>query len=458
MKLWKKLSLICSAILILMVSICAFFLLGQAQEKILSLKYEQSADKLTALTRSFAEMVNHYYSPEDSDAVNHALMHYCFSHFADSSAVLQLGDEIVYSLTELRPGDYLTLERRDSLRQFTGKLNGRQILIMGSTVDLFSSEEKICAVYLVEDITAVYDSMIRLFWQFALMAVACIAAGLLLITLLVRRSLAPLGQLQAAASSIAAGNYHERAPIGSRDEVGALAADFNRMADAIGERIRELTEKAERQQRFIGGVTHEFKTPLTALLLHTDLLQNTYMEEEERLSSLAHMEKQCRWLERLVQKLLKLITLDQALDIQPASVPDLFRHVQDTAAERFRSRGVTLKMECHVDSLPMDFDLMQSALVNLADNACRASASGQSVLLCAYGNVLEVKDSGIGIPRESLDRVTEPFYMVDKSRSKKNSGVGLGLALVKEIADAHGAKLEIESVPGTGTTVRLRLK
>lgn len=458
MKLWKKLSLICSVILIIIVTLCSSILLSQTQAKILSLTYEQAEDKLNNLSRSFEEMTRYYYSESDSPAVNHALIHYCFSRFADSSAVLQVDGKIIYSLSDICPGDYLPIDKNDDQKQYAGEINGRNMLILGTTVSLQSLGDRFCTVYIVEDITPIYESMTTLLWQFVLIGTASIVAGLLLIVFLVRRSMRPLAQLQGTAARIAAGEYQERASVHSCDEVGMLAADFNQMAQAVEHHINELTEQAVRQQMFIGGVTHEFKTPLTALLLNADTLQNTYMEEEERMAALANIERQCKWLERLVQKLLKLITLNQDLNLKNSSVPELLERVRESVAESLHSHGVALELHCRADVLRMDADLMQSVLVNLVENAVKSSSRGQTVTICAYDNVLEVTDKGIGIRQEDIDRITEPFYMVDKSRSKKNGGVGLGLALVKEIVKAHGAKLEIESVPGKGTTVRIQLQ
>ena len=458
MRLWKKLSLICSIILIVIVTLCSSILLGQAQEKILSLTYKQAEDKLNNLSKSFEEMTRYYYSESDSQAVNRTLIHYCFSRFADSSAVLQVDEEIVYSLIDIRPDDYLPINQYDDQMQFTGEINGRNILILGTTVSPISSSNSLYVVYIVEDITPIFESITKLLCQFVLIGTACIVCGLLLIILLVRRSLQPLAQLQSAAARIAAGEFQERAAIHSSDEVGMLAAAFNQMAQAVELHINELTERAVRQQMFIGGVTHEFKTPLTALLLNADTLQNTYMEDDERMAALANIERQCKWLERLVQKLLKMITLNQDLDLKNVSVPDLLERVQDSVEEYLHNRGIVLDVYCTADVLRMDADLMQSVLVNLVENSAKASEKGQTVTICAHGCTLEVKDNGIGIRQEDIDRITEPFYMVDKSRSKKNGGVGLGLALVKEIVNAHDAKLEIESIPGQGTTVRVHLK
>lgn len=458
MKLWKKIAFVCSVILILVVTVCSGILLRQTREKILSITYEQAEDKLNSLTRSFEEMTNYHYSSQDSPAVRYSLLQYCFARFADASAVLRLGDETLYTQTKLHPEEYLPLAQYANGERFLGEVNGRQLLIYGSSVNLLSSKDSVCAVYIVEDITPVHESITRLLRQFVLIGAACISIGLLLIVLLIRRALKPLNHLQTAAAHIAAGNYQERVAAASHDEVGSLAEDFNHMAAEVEARINALTEKTERQQRFIGGVTHEFKTPLTALLLNVDTLQNTYMEEEERMTALAKMEQQCRWLEGLVQKLLKLITLDQGLDVRPTSVPELLDQVRESTAQVLQSRGVELDLQYTAQTLNLDADLMRTALINLVDNAAKASSPGQTVTLAVFGHTIEVADQGAGIPREELDRVTEPFYMVDKSRSKKHGGVGLGLSLVRQIVEAHGGSLEIESTLGQGTTVWICLK
>lgn len=457
MKLWQMICLICGMILIAVVFACSGILLMQTRQQLLSLKYSNAELKLSSLTLSFEERLAHSYSEQDSDAVNRSLALYCFSYYANASSVLQIGGETVYSRCQIQPEQFLSIQQHDSMKQFSGEIDGRHVLILGTSVDLLSRGGRICAVYIVEDISPVYEQMAELFRVFLVIGLGAICAGLLLIIVLVRRALRPLWTLQTAAARIAQGNYQERTPIQASNEVGALAVAFNQMADAVEQRIQDLTEQARRQELFIGGVTHEFKTPLTALMLHADLLQNTCMEESEQLSSLEHIQQQARYLERLVQKMLKLITLKQELVLKPVSVPELLEQVSDAVAERYCSQGVTLEIRCQSSCLCVDPDLMASALVNLAENACRASAPGQVVELLAYDSVLEVRDQGIGIAPEALGRITEPFYMVDKSRSKKHGGVGLGLALVQEIVKAHGGQLEFDSAPGRGTTVRIHL-
>lgn len=462
MKLWKKISLLCSLVLVLVMGVCTYVLTTRARDRMLSLTYRNAEQKQQALVRSFSNMLLYYHEEQDSAAATRSLAKYCFTQYADSEAVLMLSGETVYSALSFDPSEYLTLEGGTPQR-CTGTIDGRELLIVGSSERLPYSfannpDGTGCTVYIVQDITPVYEQMRTLTFQFAAIGAVCIGLGLLLIALLVRRSLRPLQELQNAAAHIAAGSYAERVTVTSADEVGALARDFNAMAGSVEQRIAELTETAERQRLFIGGVTHEFKTPLTALLLNADSLQNTYLDEEERSTAIARIEHQTRWLERLVQKLLKLITLEQAPELRTSSVPELLDRVRESTADTLAQRGVTLQTECHAENFNMDADLMQSVLVNLVDNAGKASQPGQTVSLTADAAGFAVLDHGCGIPREEIERITEPFYMVDRSRSKKQGGVGLGLALVKEIVRAHGGRLKIESSVGEGTTVRVLMK
>ena len=458
MKLWKKISLVCGVILVTIVAACSAVLFAQVKKKLLSVTYERAAEKQYDLMNSFEDLANRNFSEEDSEAVKRAFVYYCFSRYADADAVLMIDDETIYSESDILPADYLAPEENWIQQQFSGTVHGRHILIVGSVVRLTGFPDNRCVVYVVEDITPIYEDLARQLLQFVLIDVVSIAAGLLLIICMVRRFTEPLTELAGVASRIAAGNYGERASLRTADEVGMLSADFNRMAEAVEQHIQELTETAERQRMFIGSVTHEFKTPLTALLLKIDTLENTYMEEEERLAYLTDMEQQCRWLERMVQKLLKLITLRQEFVPEHTSVSQLFRQVEAAVSENLAARGIGLEIQCETESLFLDADLMQSVLVNLVENAARSSKSGQIVILSAYENILEIKDFGVGMRKEDLAHITEPFYMVDGSRSKKHGGAGLGLALVEEIVGAHGAELKIESAIGIGTTVRVCLK
>ena len=459
MKLWQKTSLICIAVLLVIVTACSAVLLIHSKNSILELTYSYARDKQRSLASSFREMAGYYSAEGDSLTVETSLVNYCFSRFADSSSVLMRGDETLYSGVSVNPRAFLPLpENEYSMKIAEREIDGRNVLIAGSLVAVRNTSY---AVYVVEDISTTYNSIVSLAWTFAAVSLAGVLIGAGCIALIMHRSTRPLTSLAKTARQIAGGDYSMRADVYTKDEIGALAGDFNLMAEAVETRIAELMETAERQRLFIGGVTHEFKTPLTALLLHSRMLRRANMTDEEKDASLEHIESQCEWLERLVQTLLKLITLEREIERRPCEVDALFDTGRQNTQKSLADRGVTLITHSGGGTLNCNADLIQSLLINLVDNAAKAydaDAADKRVLLTFSNNTIQVKDFGRGIPKEAMERIFEPFYMVDKSRSKKAGGSGLGLALVKRIADAHDAELTVKSGVGKGTTVRVRFQ
>lgn len=298
--------------------------------------------------------------------------------------------------------------------------------------------------------------------QIRTLAVKCILTSLgitlaaaFVMWLIVHQSMKPVQKLKTGASELAQGHYENRIALTGKDELAELASDFNSMADAIEANIGELHEKSERQQAFINDLSHELKTPITSILLCSETLLGRKVSQETLNRSLERIYNQGKWMETLSQKLMTLTMLQGEITLQPESVMELLEAVNETTADALREKNMELILDCTMNALPMDFDLLRSALVNLVENARKASNDGQPIEIHAHGNSIEVIDHGKGIPPEEIARVTEPFYMVDRSRNKKLGGTGLGLALVKRIAEAHGAALSIDSVLGHGTTMRL---
>ncbi len=161
MKLWKKMALWCSLVLLLVVGICSAILITQAKDKILNLTYSNAEQKQQALTRSFKNMLLYYHEEQDSEAATRSLMKYCFTRYADSEAVMIFRGETLYSDIAIDPVSYLSPAGQNKPQRYTGMINGRQILIVGSDAGLthtFSRDRGTppnCEIYIVQDITAV---------------------------------------------------------------------------------------------------------------------------------------------------------------------------------------------------------------------------------------------------------------------------------------------------------------
>lgn len=307
------------------------------------------------------------------------------------------------------------------------------------------------------DVTGTYLELYTLAGYMALISLTIAAGAILLLFLLLRRSLRPLRALSEGARSVAAGAYGRRVPDSGRDEVAELGRDFNTMARAVEEHIQEVEAAEEKKTLFMASLTHELKTPLTAISGYAQTLRMAKLEEADRELALDYIYRESKRLDRLSKKMLRLLELDRdaALTLEPTPIAELLEGARRACLPAAEAKGVELLAEWSAGTLNADRDLMTEAVINLVDNAVKASEAGTAVRLCEWEGGILVEDQGGGVPEEDLGRLMEPFYMVDKSRSRKSGGAGLGLALVGVIVRRHGLRVEIDSEVGKGTRVRI---
>ena len=460
MKLGAKLTLITTAVTASAALIGTVFAIGFAKQNTEDQIISAGIDDFCLFYNDFSDTAFRA-DPETVEGQN--ILRYQFYQTSGfDEYILEQGDSIISNNTGIDAAGVLdkkgyatqTAGRfEEPLRYTICKVGGRDYLMISAEINILERE---LSLSLARDITQTMSAVRELALKCAAAGAGVVLMAAAVVWLLSRRSLKPIGTLEAGASEIAAGSYERRIPVKGHDEIAMLAEKFNDMAEAISEKVSELSDTAERQKIFINGLSHELKTPVTSILARSETLLVRDLSEEDKRRSLERIYDQSAWLERLAGKLMTLTMLDGTIEMRPSSVPELLDSVETTMAGALREYGVRLEIDCTMDVLSMDADLMRSALVNLIENAKRASPSGSCVGLSAQDGVITVRDHGKGIPPEEISRVTEPFYMVDRSRSKKSGGSGLGLALVKRIAEAHHARLEIASELGVGTSVSLR--
>ncbi len=274
--------------------------------------------------------------------------------------------------------------------------------------------------------------------------------------------LKPLGRLSKAARRIAGGNLEVRAKVETGDEIGQLAADFNHMADNLEKQFGELEDAARRQEDFIGSFAHELKTPLTSMIGYADMLRTREMGEEERFAAANYIFREGKRLEALSFKLLDLMVIRHGeLRKREINARWLAEDLSGILKPILEEAGITLKVLVEDVSVSMEPDLMKTVLLNLMDNGRKAMEEGGRLYLLGRkekkGFAFYVQDTGKGMPGEELSRITEAFYMVDKSRARRQGGAGLGLSICSEIVKRHGGDLSFQSIPGKGTLVRVWL-
>ena len=227
--------------------------------------------------------------------------------------------------------------------------------------------------------------------------------------------------------------------------------------------IENLENVAARREEFIGSFAHELKTPLTAIIGYADMLRSKEMAPKSRFTAAGYIFSEGKRLEALSLKLMDIIVAgNQSFEPKKYEVGYFIRSVAAVTVPSLSNDGVTLDMRWEPGEIEVEPDLFKTLMINLVDNARKASHKGDVIELFGKvedgGYALYVRDHGRGMPKEELNKITEPFYMIDKSRSRAQNGAGLGLALCQRIAELHGTKLEYESEVGKGTTVRIALK
>jgi two-component system OmpR family sensor kinase len=288
--------------------------------------------------------------------------------------------------------------------------------------------------------------------------------------LLARALTRPLQQLSGAARAFGDGNLTARAALARKDELGEVGREFDQMAERVTDLLRA-------EKELLANVSHELRTPLARIRVALDLAAEG--DAEVARDALRDIGGDLDELERLISDVLAAARLELSTDLAGApgsagrgvagNLPLRRARLEaaqlvDQAAQRFRARQPQRKLVVDSDAVlpPLDGDavLLRRVLDNLLENAARYSDADEPVRLEAHGGdavTFVVADRGVGISAEDLPRVFRPFYRVDKSRSRATGGLGLGLALVKRIVEAHGGHIELESAPGQGTRARVRL-
>ena len=267
----------------------------------------------------------------------------------------------------------------------------------------------------------------------------------------------PLEKLNHVSEEIAQGDYATRVNVKSHDEIGLLAQKFNIMAQAVSDHVDELNDMVHRREQFVADFTHEIKTPMTSIIGYADTMRSLELPREEQMIEKARVH-----------------------------MADLCAEVVKVVEPAYENRHLTIETEIEDAVLTVNRELLVTALVNMMDNARKASEEGQQVEVtgkfvdnmacnirkdktdigedesaddrkCMRAYEICIIDHGIGMTKEQAAKICDEFYMADKSRARKEGGAGIGMSLVAIILEHHNAVLSVESEPGCGTTMRILL-
>ncbi len=271
-----------------------------------------------------------------------------------------------------------------------------------------------------------------------------------------------LRKLTKAVKELGYGNLSYRANIQAQDEVGALAAAFDTMAEELEENITLLKETAEQKEMFIGAFTHEMKTPMTSIIGYADLLRTQKLSQKDEMDALNYIFSEGKRLENLSLNMLDLFVMNKKeVELSVCSPGQIAVYTVHHLKNVFAEQKVQIEVWTENGRCMLEPDLFQTVLINLLDNAKKAMEQGGKIFvdvrMTSEGCMIQIKDEGKGIPKEALKHLTEAFYRVDKSRARKNGSAGLGLSLCEKIVELHHGFMTFESEVGVGTIVTVYL-
>jgi signal transduction histidine kinase len=379
----------------------------------------------------------------------------------DFNATVTIRNDLGAMVARASPGDTDTLEaqglRRDtevrpSIRDVELELpSGERIFYEVTVSDLYSTR------------AATLDQI-----RSALIGAGLLALGASLVTgIVAARSLTvPIARLRRVSARVAQGQLDERAAPSGVLEIDELGQQFNVMADRLSGTLRMLEADRDRLREFVADVSHELRTPIAALRMYTELQRDGDVDEATRREFLDRSLDQIQRLDWLSTNLLDLSRIDAGiypLDMRTGDLRDPVQAVVQALGEAAVEHGVALESTVPAEPVELRFDRERivQLMTNLIGNAIKFTPPGGAISVRLEERpsdvLIEVTDTGAGIPADELPHIFERFYRGTNTGEARASGSGLGLAIVRSIVEMHDGRIELASEVGKGTQVRIIL-
>jgi len=322
-------------------------------------------------------------------------------------------------------------------------------------------------VYIKDNKSAVKSLSSVLFGIIGQALVIGLVISVLLSLLLAKAMVTPIQNLTKAAERVAAGDFSSKPSTDAKDEIGVLTKTFNGMAVKLEKTLDDLKKSETMRREFVANVSHELRTPITSIRSYAETLQETpNMPKKTEQEFIGVIVKESDRMAKIVQDLLMLSRFDAGsieFKFQRFSFEQSIRDVYNAMlleAQKHR-HNFTIDFKTPVPQIIGDKIRIEQVLINMVSNAIKYTRDGGSIALIAGRKDdvvwISVRDNGIGIPKEDVDRVFDRFYRVDKARSRESGGTGLGLSIAKEIVSRHQGEIVLSSRQGKGTVITMSL-
>ena len=456
MKIFVKLYIGIMAIIVLSLLVSGYLMVGSFQKESINHEVDNCKERYSMFLNSFQNNLNMETQKKDADAdlVRSVAMQIDGDDKTDIA--IKMNDKVVYSTinSQLAFG----IPQENIIKHDIRRVDKKTYILCYS---LFIKNDISYICVTANDITSLLMENNNQLKRYGLIYLLVLIGGTIFAVFFSVHLTKQIRYLSEASKALAEGNYKKRISVISNDELGDLTKTFNKMADTIEDKIDALELSVRQKEDFIAAFAHETKSPMTSVIGYADYIYQNRLDDNERKEAAGTIMNEGMRLQALSEKLMDIVSLKKSgLKKEEIQTNEMVEDVKLTLSPKLEARDAHIEFSVQDEYIYVDYDLFKTVVVNVIDNSLKAGAkkitvSGERQEGRTF--VFTIKDNGMGIPENELRRVKEAFYMVDKSRSRKEHGAGLGLALCNRIMILHGGRLELKSKAGEGTTVTLKL-
>ncbi len=387
--------------------------------------------------------------------------------FLEANGRMQIGvvQRVVENYHNYYQSQDIFIELREAMEE---KSNTRSMVIRGGK-QIFIQVERTLAqpygdysVFYQKELVNFEKTWAKLQSTFILISVSLSLMLCILLFFMMQRIFKPLERLNLSVAEISKGNYEQNLGYKGEDEIAELAGNIDTMAGTIREQIQKLEQENQKKQQLMDNLAHELRTPLTSIYGYAQLLQMGRVSEEETYEGLEYIMKESKRLNKMSEEMLSMRLLERSTaDPVKVDMRKVAEHLRRILAEALEKKKIELVENFEVTECMGDEEGFIILFRNLLENAIRASKEGGKVEWLLErkdaGVLFQVKDYGIGMKKDELEKVMDAFYRVDKGRSRNEGGAGLGLSIVDTLVKKWNGRLWIESEKDKGTVVYVEL-
>lgn len=454
MKLWQKVYLVTITLFVVLLNIGMYVVFELTYQKDIAVEKNQAQAQYNILTNSLVRSLDSMYLHGDVTDAKLQRVIGSYEGYYDDSIKLTLWreEQCVYPKNTNSSPDWIGENGKNQL--IIESKDIKKVIVQGK---LYEGEDILYLRY-EKELTELVDVWDKLQTKYIVISLAFSFALAMFLFVVLRKTMKPIDELTKVVDDMADGNMESRASELCKDEIATLGRHFNKMADKIQENIELIQRESEAKQEFVDNFAHELKSPLTSIYGFAEYIQKANVSEEEKMQCMGYIMDESKNLLQLSYTMLDMAKIrNEEFHIDEVYLSDVEERLNKRMEAICKERGVGLSCNITVDRIYANKFLLISLLSNLIQNAIYACGNGKSVIWGVEEKDekvrIYVKDNGCGMTKEQIKRVKEPFYRVDKARSREEGRAGLGLAICSEIVKYHNGEMNIQSEIDKGTTI-----